>query len=189
MGRDSDVRSRCGVGCACPVAHGLFRCALGRARHRAPDTSFSGARVPALAALRGSGARRAADRAPPRRCRSRSGAAWGAALGEQICAQHSSGLARHREAAPLPRHIARLLRTLSSIWGRPRNARMPDAPGELLRDTCDMLVQRAPSAARQRVRVLVVDDNTGFRDSLVRSWIPMSSSWWAKRATGPRPWS
>ena len=30
-----------------------------------------------------------------------------------------------------------------------------------------MLVQRAPSSARQRVRVLVVDDNTGFRDSLV----------------------
>jgi signal transduction histidine kinase len=30
-----------------------------------------------------------------------------------------------------------------------------------------MLVQRAPSPARQRVRVLVVDDNTGFRDSLV----------------------
>jgi signal transduction histidine kinase len=30
-----------------------------------------------------------------------------------------------------------------------------------------MLVQRAPASARQRVRVLVVDDNTGFRDSLV----------------------
>ena len=30
-----------------------------------------------------------------------------------------------------------------------------------------MLVQRAPATARQRVRVLVVDDNTGFRDSLV----------------------
>jgi signal transduction histidine kinase len=30
-----------------------------------------------------------------------------------------------------------------------------------------MLVQRAPSSVRQRVRVLVVDDNTGFRDSLV----------------------
>ena len=29
------------------------------------------------------------------------------------------------------------------------------------------MVQRAPSTARQRVRVLVVDDNTGFRDSLV----------------------
>jgi signal transduction histidine kinase len=30
-----------------------------------------------------------------------------------------------------------------------------------------MLVQRVPMSARQRVRVLVVDDNTGFRDSLV----------------------
>ena len=30
-----------------------------------------------------------------------------------------------------------------------------------------MLVQRAPATTRQRVRVLVVDDNTGFRDSLV----------------------
>ncbi len=30
-----------------------------------------------------------------------------------------------------------------------------------------MLVQRAPATGRQRVRVLVVDDNTGFRDSLV----------------------
>jgi len=30
-----------------------------------------------------------------------------------------------------------------------------------------MLVERAPSSVRQRVRVLVVDDNTGFRDSLV----------------------
>ena len=47
------------------------------------------------------------------------------------------------------------------------NARMPDAPGEPLRDTGGMLVQRAPSSTRQRVRVLVVDDNTGFRDSLV----------------------
>jgi hypothetical protein len=47
----------------------------------------------------GSGARRAAVRAPPRRCGSRSGAAWEAALGEQICGQHSSGVARNREAA------------------------------------------------------------------------------------------
>jgi signal transduction histidine kinase len=30
-----------------------------------------------------------------------------------------------------------------------------------------MLVQRAPATARQRVRVLVVDDNTGFRESLI----------------------
>jgi signal transduction histidine kinase len=30
-----------------------------------------------------------------------------------------------------------------------------------------MLVERVPSSVRQRVRVLVVDDNTGFRDSLV----------------------
>ena len=30
-----------------------------------------------------------------------------------------------------------------------------------------MLVQKAPSTTRERVRVLVVDDNTGFRDSLV----------------------
>ena len=30
-----------------------------------------------------------------------------------------------------------------------------------------MLVERAAASARQRVRVLVVDDNAGFRDSLV----------------------
>jgi signal transduction histidine kinase len=34
-------------------------------------------------------------------------------------------------------------------------------------DTLHMLVRRAPAAPRQRVRVLVVDDNAGFRDSLV----------------------
>lgn len=134
VGRDSDVQSRCGVDSASPVADDTCRSALGRARHRAPDTSFSGARVPALAALLGPAG--GGSRASSTMWISL-GAAWGAAHGEQICRQHNSGVARSRETACSRAWVAnpRLLRTLSPIWGGAGNARMPDAPGELLRDT------------------------------------------------------
>ena len=114
IARERDVGERAdrtgGVGPACGTVAGSVErtrppaacaAAIRAARVIAHPIRPSGARVPALAALRGSGARRAAVRAPPRLVlRSRSCAAWGAALGEQVWVQHSSGVARDREAAP-----------------------------------------------------------------------------------------
>ena len=83
-GRSPDGRSRCGAGSASLGARGLRRCTLGRARHRAPVTSFSGARVPprgspAVPGPGGGGSRASSTSG------SRWGAACRAALGEQIC--------------------------------------------------------------------------------------------------------
>ncbi len=72
---------------ACAAAHWVAR-VIAHPIRPSPALAFPRSRLSG-----GSGARRAAVRAPPRRCGSRSGAAWGAALGEQICGQHNSEVA------------------------------------------------------------------------------------------------